>query len=175
MFAYVGNKSVGATDSLGKGVWTFGGPSFSGNYPEFTVSYSLDANEQKCCKGAKVLRHVRKFLGQGGQIGPFVLDGEDDQFVESYPISYAPDDWPEGPGIGIPFASEPLYRVSWNWDFKFEALCVKGPWEGRVLSSARKFYSAAGHRQGDDNFEHGFSDVPEWWPDLTLPFPMGGL
>ena len=175
VFAYANNKPIGTTDSLGNGVWEFGGPSPCGNYPEFTVSYSLDADEQKCCKGVKVLRHVRKFLGQGGQIGPFVLDGEDDQFVESYPTSYAPDDWPEGPGIGIPFAPEPLYRVPWSWDFLFEAVCVKGPWRGRVLSSARKFYHAAGHRQGDDRFDHGFEDVPEWWPDLTVPSLMSNL
>ena len=94
----------------------------------------------------------RQFI-TGGKYVPYFLDGTDDQFTSSYPTGYAPDDWPEGPGIGIPFADEPYYRFSWRWDFLFKAKCTAGPRAGEILSTQQKFYRAAGHKQGSGSWK----------------------
>ena len=155
LYAFCANAPIARVDRNGCGTWRFGIPSICGNDPEFTVSYEMDSTECKCCKGVQVLRYVRKFI-TGGKYGPYFLDGTDDQFTSSYPTGYAPDDWPEGPGIGIPFADEPYYRFSWRWDFLFKAKCTAGPRAGEILSTQQKFYRAAGHKQGSTDFEHGF-------------------
>ena len=155
LYGFCKNDSISRVDVNGCGTWRFGIPSICGNYPEFTVSYEMDSAERKCCKGIQVLRYVRKFI-TGGKYGPYSLDGTPDQFTSSYPIGYAPDDWPEGPGVGIPFADEPYYRITWHWDFLFKAKCTAGPKAGEILSASQKFYRAAGHKQGSEDFKHGF-------------------
>ena len=101
------------------------------------------------------------------------MDGEPEQFVSGDTIGYAPDDWPEGPGIG--WWDTPYYRTPWSWDFKFEAVCTKGCLSGKTLSTRKKLYWADGHKPGDDAFNHGFSDVHDRWPDLTLPTVFNAL
>ena len=169
LYGFCENKPVYKIDLNGCGTWAFGIPSPWGNSPAFTVSYELDEKERKCCKGVKVLRYVRKFI-TGGQVGPYFLDGNPEDFVEGTAIGYAPDDWPEGPGIG--WWNKVYYRISWSWDFKFEAVCTGGNWKGKVLSSSKKLYWADGHKPGETNFNHGFFDHPQWWPDLTVPSVM---
>jgi len=133
LYGFCGNSSVYKIDLNGCGTWAFGIPSPWGNSPDFTVSYELDEKERKCCKGVKVLRYVRKFI-TGGQVGPYFLDGNPEDFVEGTVIGYAPDDWPEGPGIG--WWNKVYYRISWSWDFKFEAVCTGGNWKGKTLSAS---------------------------------------
>jgi len=133
LYGFCGNSSVYKIDLNGCGTWAFGIPSPWGNSPDFTVSYELDEKERKCCKGVKVLRYVRKFI-TGGHVGPYFLDGNPEDFVEGTVIGYAPDDWPEGPGIG--WWNKVYYRISWSWDFKFEAVCTGGNWKGKMLSAS---------------------------------------
>ena len=169
LYGFCGNNPLSKIDSNGCGTWAFGIPSPWGNAPDFTVSYELDKKERKCCKGVKVMRYVRKFI-TGGQIGPYFMDGNSENFVEGTTIGYAPDDWPEGPGIG--WWNKVYYRISWSWDFKFEAVCTKGDWKGKTLSTRKKLYWADGHKPGETVFRHGFLDPPQWWPNLTLPSMM---
>ena len=169
LYGFCGNNPLSKIDSNGCGTWAFGIPSPWGNAPNFTVSYELDKKERKCCKGVKVMRYVRKFI-TGGQIGPYFMDGNSENFVEGTTIGYAPDDWPEGPGIG--WWNKVYYRISWSWDFKFEAVCTKGDWKGKTLSTRKKLYWADGHKPGETVFRHGFLDPPQWWPNLTLPSMM---
>jgi len=169
LYGFCGNNAIVMIDPVGYGTWAFGIPSPWGNTPDFTVSYELDEKERKCCKGVKVLRYVRKFI-TGGQIGPYFLDGTPEDFIEGTTIGYAPDDWPEGPGIG--WWNKVYYRTSWSWDFMFEAVCTRGGWKGKTLSTSWKLYWADGHKAGETDFKHGFLDRPQWWPDLTLPSMM---
>ena len=155
LYEFCANNSVSRVDINGCGTWQFGIPSIFGNKPEFTVSYQMDETECRCCKGVQILRYVRKFI-TGGKYGPYTLDGTPDQFESGYPTGYAPDDWPEGPGVGIPFADEPYYRITWHWDFLFKAKCTAGPLKGEILSTQQKYYKAEGHKQGNEDFNHGF-------------------
>ena len=167
MYAFCINQLPNKFDLKGLGTWSFGTHSPWGDFPAFSVSYEIEDKEKECCKSAKVLRYVRKFV-TGGDFGTYFLDGDDDQFVEGYPIAYAPDDWPEGPGIG--FFGTPYYRISWRWEFKFIAECTKGAWAGRILSEVEKPYWAAGHKVGDDNIPHGIGNNPVNGPDLQTHF-----
>ena len=178
LYAFCRNDPMRFVDIHGLGRWNFNDSPPSGHIADtittIYVSYEMDEQERKCCKGVTVYRYVRKIplIGKfltGGQIGPYSLDGEPDQFVKGDQKSYAPGDWPEGPGVGIPWTDKPLYRIRWSWDFLFEAKCVQGPRSGEILSTQKKIYFAEGHKEGDNSFKHGFQDVPSYWPDLTVP------
>ena len=178
LYSFCRNDPTRFVDIHGLGRWNFNDsppPDFiADRSTTIYVSYEMDEQERKCCKGVRVYRYVRRIplIGKiltGGQIGPYSLDGEPHQFEKGYPKSYAPGDWPEGPGVGMPWADAPMYRISWSWDFLFEAKCDKGPRAGEVLSTQRKLYYAEGHKEGDNSFKHGFQDAPPYWPDLTAP------
>ena len=169
LYGFCGNNGISNIDVLGFGRWNFNDslPSFfeSDNDTSIVVTYEMDASEQRCCNQVLVKRYVRKLL-TGGMVGPYFQDGDDDQSFGDGNKGYAPTDWPEGPGVRIPY-TQIGYRFSWSWDFLFEAICVNGPNSGKKLASVRKFYHADGHKSGAKFPKGSFSDPPDNWPDLT--------
>ena len=180
LYAFCRNDTLRFIDLYGFGRWNFNDspppPFFADTNTTIFVSYEMDEKERKCCEKVVVYRYVRKppipivrkYI-TGGQFGTYALDGKEDQFEGGFPKAYAPGDWPEGPGVGYPWSDTALYRIRWSWDFLFVAKCVQGKKAGEVLSKHQKLYYAEGHKEGDVSFEHGFSDVPSYWPDLTVP------
>ncbi len=76
----------------------------------------------------------------GGRFGDYWFDADiDDIFAMSGSVTaFAPDDNPQGPNILG-------YRIAWTQSFKFEAVCIKGPYAGKVLSTVEKQYKSEGH------------------------------
>ncbi len=151
----------------GTGKWhfmTMGVPSLLDSSKRDTlntfVSYTMSANEKKCCDAITVFRYVimkpkfnsvpiLKFIPllEGGLTGEYILDGTLDNYraTAMSPRAFAPNDTPEGRGIMG-------YRLPYEWDFYFEAKCMKGKHKGRVLSSCQKFYHADGHWPWDEEW-----------------------
>lgn len=175
LYCFCKNEPTCSIDVHGCGRWNFNDSLPSGmEYDVSTsiiVTYEMDDTERKCCNQVTVKRYVRTLL-TGGMVGPYLQDGKDEQSFSDGNKGYAPTDWPEGPGIRVPY-TEIGYRVAWSWDFLFEAICTGGPDSGKTLSTVRKFYRTVGHKNGADFPKGTFSDPPKDWPDLSNPeFPL---
>ncbi len=151
LYGFTENDPVNKIDKLGRktmvgteGNWTYS--AVWGTVPyaknsgklEVHVTYTMDAEERKCCDAIHIDRYVRKFL-MCGTIGPYVLDhGTEGGYHEASGV--AEEDEPDGPSFTFG-----IYRSAWSWSFKWVATCAQGRHKGIVYSVLKKTYRTSGH------------------------------
>ncbi|MDD4018820.1 MAG: hypothetical protein PHV28_12855 [Kiritimatiellae bacterium] len=149
IYTMTGNNPVDAIDQYGMGEWSFQVNKklyWEGHGVSVNVSYSLDETERKCCQKTMIKRWVKSMFGiMGGKYGDFWFDADIEDVLAGagHFVAIAPDDNPEGPNILG-------YRVRWTQLFRFEAVCIKGPYAGKVLSTSEREYRTEGHWAGKD-------------------------
>ena len=159
LYAFCGNRPLDRVDNLGL-EWEF-----SSHDGDVTVSYTLEAEERKCCQSVTIRRYVRKSIFGGDVIGDYELDHELGESEHENGITgYAEADHPDGPVFFI-------WRSRWTQKFKWEAVCIKGANRGRVISSVEKYYTTEAHFFWSESENGWFSDSYRSLPlILTGPY-----
>jgi hypothetical protein len=129
----VENNPLNGIDPAGLGTWNINVSVIDGQ-TGLNASYTLDSNEQKCCKIAR----VQRFAWDAG------TNSWEDDGTGYYqaPDAKAPSDQPQGPGsyVGGTWAyllwgSNTLqYRPANTQRFKLVAKCAAGQWQDKTLS-----------------------------------------
>ena len=143
LYEYVHDNPTSLIDPLGFGTWNF---SSSGGLT--SVTYTLDAEERKCCNSATVNRWYLGLLGWHDDNTH--IPGGGGQWDPKKGQASAEPDSPNGPGISdtpfgfqIPFIPPREVRIPFAEYFKFQAVCTSGKtpaWTNKVLSTRYNIY-----------------------------------
>jgi hypothetical protein len=169
LYGVVGNNLINGVDLYGLGTWSFEVHDNGTVYMHVEVTYDMDAKERKCCQEAVIDRFVRELFGvfacRWGRWGSDNTPGGGGSYHGDDGKAYAEEDKPIGVGVGLPFGrffggkygNIELCRFSRSYAFKWIARCVKGPWTGKELSTAKKTYKVEGG-WGDGGDSGAFTD-----------------
>jgi RHS repeat-associated protein len=157
LYEYGGDNPVDLVDPAGLGKWYFDATVTT----NINVYYQLDAEELKCCKEAVVDRYVIWFGFTSPLEDRDYIDGSS-SFGYTGGGSWDPPDKAQAetdaPG-GMSIGWDPFHGGDGNWYhapetavFWYRARCTKGPYAGRILSTATHSFNIPGHwysRTGD--------------------------
>ena len=132
LYEFSRNNCFMWVDILGLGTWNIslpnvGNPGGASERPVIAASYTMDADEMKCCKAFKIKRKARGGLKWS--------DDDDPDSRESYnDTANSTGDQPGGwYGLG-PQIIPLTYHFTWT------AVCTQGPQSGQILSETSREY-----------------------------------
>jgi RHS repeat-associated protein len=136
LYDYVFNNPVKAIDFFGLGTWSYDVdntpmPGIS-ERAAIVVSYAMDSNEKKCCNSCIVKRAASG--------GIFSTDN-DDPHPQPSGLDGVANSAPDQPGglLGWGPSISPFF-----FHFTWTAICIDGPWAGKVLSQTSRAYQVIG-------------------------------
>ena len=149
LYQYVNENPVNLFDPLGlEGTWGFSIWYSKDEPPDIEVTYTMSADEQKCCKTVVVYRYQSQF----GL--PWIPDNDPNGGVATtgYGNHAANPGGDQGAGIsmvarlGLPAFQSP---ISHDIMFKWIAKCTSGNCQGKTLSTKERTYTPRGYTGGN--------------------------